>query len=115
MYTEKENVGTSLILDKLANSLRDEFGESLVEEEDGEDDPYNWWLSDVTVSDITDFLKGYRGHKNFNWDGLANSLKDEFGESLVEEEDGEDDPYNWWLSDVTVSDITDFLKGYGDL
>ncbi len=44
------------------------------------------------------------------WDELAEKLKLEFGESLVEEEDGENDPYNWWLTDVTVTDIIDFLK-----
>jgi hypothetical protein len=49
---------------------------------------------------------------SFDWDKFANALKDEFGESLVEEESGEEDPYNWWLTDVTVTDIVDFLKNY---
>lgn len=40
--------------------LEDEFGENLVEEECGEEDPYNWWLTDVTVTDIVDFIKNYR-------------------------------------------------------
>lgn len=49
---------------------------------------------------------------SFEWDKFANALKDEFGESLVKEEDGEDDSYNWWLTDVTVTDIVDFIKKY---
>jgi len=53
-------IGSSTDWDKLANALKDEFGECLVEEEDGEDNAYNWWLSDVTVTDIIDFLKNYR-------------------------------------------------------
>jgi hypothetical protein len=46
------------------------------------------------------------------WNRLAEAIKNEFGESLVEEEGGEEDPYNWWLTDVTVTDIIDFLKNY---
>jgi hypothetical protein len=48
----------------------------------------------------------------FDWDKLANALKDEFGESLIEEDGSEDDAYNWWLTDVTVTDIVDFIKNY---
>jgi hypothetical protein len=44
------------------------------------------------------------------WNELAEKLKLEFGESLVQEEDDESDPYNWWLTDVTVTDIIEFLK-----
>jgi hypothetical protein len=49
---------------------------------------------------------------SFDWDKFANALKDEFGESLVEEDGGEEDAYNWWLTDVTVTDIVDFIKNY---
>lgn len=49
---------------------------------------------------------------SFDWDKFANALKDEFGESLVEEDGGEEDAYNWWLTDVTVADIVDFVKNY---
>ena len=49
---------------------------------------------------------------SFDWDKFANALKDEFGESLVEEDEGEEDAYNWWLTDVTVTDIVDFIKNY---
>jgi hypothetical protein len=49
---------------------------------------------------------------SFDWDKLANALKDEFGESLIEEDGSEDDAYNWWLTDVTVTDIVDFIKNY---
>ena len=49
---------------------------------------------------------------SFDWDKFANALKDEFGESLVEEDGSEEDAYNWWLTDVTVTDIVDFIKNY---
>ena len=49
---------------------------------------------------------------SFDWDKFANALKDEFGESLVEEDCGEEDAYNWWLTDVTVTDIVEFIKNY---
>lgn len=49
---------------------------------------------------------------SFDWDKFANALKYEFGESLVEENNSEEDPYNWWLTDVTVTDIVDFIKNY---
>lgn len=48
----------------------------------------------------------------FDWDKFANALKDEFGESLVEEDGSEEDAYNWWLIDVTVTDIVEFIKNY---
>jgi hypothetical protein len=50
----------------------------------------------------------------FDWDKFAIALKNEFGESLVEEADGEEDAYNWWLTDVTVADIVEFVKNYKD-
>lgn len=53
-------IGISFDLDKFANALKDEFGESLVEEDGCEEDAYNWWLTDVTVTDIVEFLKNYR-------------------------------------------------------
>ncbi len=51
----------------------------------------------------------------FDFDKFANALKNEFGESLVEERDGEDNPYNWWLTDVTVTDIVEFIKNYANI
>lgn len=54
-------------------------------------------ISDVMVSSI-------------DWDKFANELKDEFGESLVDEDGGDENPHNWWLTDVTVSDIVKFVK-----
>ena len=44
------------------------------------------------------------------WDKLAEVIKNELGESIVEEELGEENPYNWWLEDMTVQDLIDFLK-----
>ena len=46
---------------------------------------------------------------NINWDSLAQNLCDELGESLLEEGDV-NNPLDWWLQDVTVADIIDFLK-----
>ena len=51
-------------------------------------------------------------HEFIDWDKFANALKDEFGESLVEEDGSEEDAYNWWLTDVTVTDIVEFIKNY---
>lgn len=45
-----------------------------------------------------------------DWDKFANALKNEFGEGLVEEDGSEEDAYNWWLTDVTVTDIVEFTK-----
>lgn len=48
-----------------------------------------------------------------NWDKFAEALKDKFAQEMVDEKDGQEDPYNWFLEDVTVSDIVDFVKdGY---
>jgi hypothetical protein len=54
---------------------------------------------------------------NFDWDKFAIALRDKFGKSLISEslinEDGdEDNPYNWWLEDVKVSDIVDFVMNH---
>lgn len=49
---------------------------------------------------------------SFDWDKFANALKDEFGESMVDEDGSEEDAYNWWLTDVTVTDIVEFIKYY---
>jgi len=50
--------------------------------------------------------------KEINWNEFAQALKDQFGESLVNEDDDENDPLNYWLQDATVADITDFVKNY---
>lgn len=47
-----------------------------------------------------------------NWDKFAEALKDKFAQEMVDEKDGQEDPYNWFLEDVTVSDIVDFVKNY---
>lgn len=44
-----------------------------------------------------------------DWDVFAIALADQLGESFI---DDEDDPYDWWLQDVTVADIVDFVKNY---
>jgi hypothetical protein len=45
------------------------------------------------------------------WNRLAEAIKNEFGECIIDEGD-EDNAYDWWLTDVTVTDIIDFLKNY---
>lgn len=49
---------------------------------------------------------------NIDWDDFAEKLVEELGESLIEDDEDESDPFNWWLRDVTVEDITDFVKNY---
>ena len=64
---------------------------------------------------IEDLLKIYETSNNVkstDWNDFATKLKEELGESLIEEEHGEDDPLNWWLVDVTVQDIIDFSQEY---
>jgi hypothetical protein len=46
------------------------------------------------------------------WDKFAKELSDKFGETLVDEDDSEDNPYNWWLQNVTVEDIVDFVRNF---
>lgn len=43
------------------------------------------------------------------YDILAEKLQEEFGESIIDEGD-EANPYDWWLIDVTVTDIIEFIK-----
>ena len=49
---------------------------------------------------------------SIDWNDFAEALKEQFGESLIEEEKGEEDPNNWWLTDVTVEDIVEFVTNY---
>lgn len=47
---------------------------------------------------------------DINFDELAEKLKNKFGESLINDDSNEDDPYDWWLMDVSVIDIIEFFK-----
>lgn len=50
---------------------------------------------------------------SFDWDKFARDLENKFGESLISAEDAdENNPYDYWLQDVTVSDIVEFCKNY---
>ena len=50
---------------------------------------------------------------SFDWDKFAKALDDKFGESLISADDAdENNPYDYWLQDVTVADIVDFCKNY---
>jgi hypothetical protein len=50
---------------------------------------------------------------SFDWDKFAKALNDKFGESLINADDAdENNPYDYWLQDVTVADIVDFCKNY---
>lgn len=44
------------------------------------------------------------------YDIFAQKLCDQFGESIVNDDSDENNPYEWWLQDVTVTDIVDFVK-----
>jgi len=50
---------------------------------------------------------------SFDWDKFAKALDDKFGESLISVDDAdENNPYDYWLQDVTVADIVEFCKNY---
>ena len=50
---------------------------------------------------------------SFDWDKFAQDLENKFGESLISAEDAdENNPYDYWLQDVTVADIVEFCKNY---
>jgi hypothetical protein len=68
----------------------------------------------ITIFGLTNDLISMLKSKYMDYDNFAEKLKNEFGESLVEEDKGEEDPYNWWLHDTTVEDIVVFLKEYNN-
>ena len=74
-----------------------------------------------TSGDLQTFIIGWREAMNeialssIDWDKFATALHNEFAESMVDEKGSEDDVYNWWLSDVTITDIVDFVKNYEKL
>jgi len=46
---------------------------------------------------------------------FAKDLESKFGECLISDDSGdENNPYDYWLQDVTVLDIVDFCKTYGN-
>ncbi len=49
--------------------------------------------------------------QNFDWDKFAADLNDQLGEGLIDDGDV-DNPLDYWLQDVTVADVIDFLKKY---
>lgn len=49
------------------------------------------------------------------WDSVAKKLEEEWGESLISDESAdENNPYDYWLQDMTVEDVINFLKNYKD-
>ena len=79
-------------------------------------------LGDWTTADVMKFANDFSNKKlqlfalrysSFDWDKLAKALNDEFGECLISAEDAdENNPYDYWLQDVTVADIVEFFKNY---
>lgn len=58
---------------RLAELIQELLGESMIDEKTGDQDAYNWWLKDMTVEDLINFidenqkdLLQYLGGKNFN-------------------------------------------------
>lgn len=68
--------------------------------------------------DVLEFMKNsalekLRNGNNTDWDKFAEALYQKHGESLVDADDAdEDNPYDYWLQDVTVTDIVEFCKDY---
>ena len=49
---------------------------------------------------------------SFDWDKFAEKLSNEYGSSHLIDDGDENNPYDYWLIDVTVKDIVDFIKNY---
>jgi hypothetical protein len=49
---------------------------------------------------------------SFDWDKFAEKLSNEHGSSHLIDDGDENNPYDYWLMDVTVKDIVDFIKNY---
>lgn len=49
---------------------------------------------------------------SFDWDKLAESLNDEYGSSHLTDYGDENNPYHYWLIDVDVEDIINFMKNH---
>lgn len=49
---------------------------------------------------------------SFDWDKFAEALSNEHGSSHVIDEGSYNNPYDYWLMDVTVKDMVDFIKNY---
>ena len=48
----------------------------------------------------------------FDWDKFAEKLSNEYGSSHLISDGDENNPYDYWLMDVTVKDIIEFIKNY---
>ena len=83
-------------------------GEGKWQKKEFDDEP----LVDVREYTTDELLTIFLKENTIDWNDFAEALKERFGESLIEEEKGEEDPMNWWLTDVTVEDIVEFVKNY---
>ena len=52
--------GSSFDCDRFAMELNDKFGMKMISEDSDPNNPYAYWLKDVTVIDIVEFVKNYR-------------------------------------------------------
>lgn len=49
---------------------------------------------------------------SFDWDKFAETLSNEHGSSHLIDGGDENNHYDYWLMDVTVKDIVNFIKNY---
>jgi hypothetical protein len=49
---------------------------------------------------------------SFDWDKFAEVLSNEHGSSHLIDDGNEENPYDYWLMDITVKDIVEFIKNY---
>jgi hypothetical protein len=75
---------------------------------------YDYIMGDHVVTENTEPIETIpqptKREPDAYWDKFADALKAEFAES--HDNNDEDDVYGWWLQDVTVADIVDFVKNY---
>lgn len=70
-------------------------------------------LEKLVESELKNLRLGGVSGRSFDWDKFAKALDDKFGESLISADDAdENNPYDYWLQDVTVADIVEFCKNY---
>jgi hypothetical protein len=75
---------------------------------------YDYIMGDNVVTENTEPIEQLpqptKREPDAYWDKFADALKAEFAES--HDTNDEDDVYGWWLQDVTVADIVDFVKNH---
>jgi len=65
---------------------------------------FNETTENLKISDVIS--------SSIDWDKFAEKLDNEHGSSHLIDDGDENNPYDYWLMDVTVKDIVDFIKNY---